>query len=125
VTKGCRPIDLSLVPKEDQRSARSLNRVLLVGELHDAVFLCLKDKKLTPFAPLLRSLIDTCVRGMWFLKYAKEEEITDSVANLATLERVKSLFVVDDQRMFAFVFQQVKGTRSRVLPRRIASINSW
>ena len=83
-------LSISLVPKEDQRSPRSLNQALLAGELHDAVFLCLKDKKLMPLAALLHSLIDTCVLGIWFLKYAKDEEITDSVAHLSTPEIVKT-----------------------------------
>jgi hypothetical protein len=75
-------LSISQIPKENQRSTRSLNQALLAGEPHDAIILCLKDNKLMPLATLLRSLIDTCVLGIWFLKHAKDEEITESVAHL-------------------------------------------
>jgi len=103
-------LSISQLPKENQRSTRSLNQSLLAGELHDATILCLKDNKLMPLAALLRSLIDTCVLGIWFLKYAKDEEITESVAHLSTPDLVRTIFTGEDQRMFAFVFQTVKNT---------------
>jgi hypothetical protein len=103
-------LSISQLPKENQRSTRSLNQALLAGELHDAIILCLKDNKLMPLAALLRSLIDTCVLGIWFLKYAKDEEITESVAHLSTPDLVRTIFTGEDQRMFAFVFQTVKDT---------------
>lgn len=103
-------LSISQVPKENQRSTRSLNQALLAGELHDAVILCLKDNKLMPLAALLRSLIDTCVLGIWVLKYAKDDEITESVAHLSTSDLVRTIFTGEDQQMFAFVFQTVKDT---------------
>lgn len=101
---------ITLVPVANQRSARSLNQALLAGELHDATVLCLKERLVMPTAALLRSLIDTCVLGIWFLRYATDEEIRDSVAHLSTPEIVKKRFVNEDQRMFAFVFEEVRGT---------------
>jgi len=84
-------LSISQVPKENQRSTRSLNQALLAGELHDAIILCLKDNKLMPLAALLRSLIDTSVLGIWFLKYAKDEAITESVAHLSTPDLVRTI----------------------------------
>jgi hypothetical protein len=45
------------------------------------------------YAALLRSLIDTCVLAIWFLRYATDEEIRDSVAHLSIPEIVKKRFV--------------------------------
>ncbi len=84
-------LSISQIPKENQRSTRSLNQALLAGELQDAIILCLKDNKLMPLAALLRSLIDTCVLGIWFLKYAKDEEIIESVAHLSTPDLVRTI----------------------------------
>ena len=103
-------LSLDLIPQENRRTSRSLSQALLAGELHDAVILCLKESKLMPTAALLRSLIDTCVLGIWLLRYAKDEEVPDSVARLSTPEIVKNVFVGIDQNMFAFVFEEVKGT---------------
>jgi hypothetical protein len=44
-----------------------------------------------PLAALLRSLIDTSVLGIWFLKYAKDEAITESVAHLSTPDLVRTI----------------------------------
>ncbi len=95
---------------ENRRTTRSLNQALLAGELHDAIILCLKESKLMPTTVLLRSLIAPCVLGIWLLRYAKDEEVRDSVANLSTPEIVKNVLVGKDQNMFAFVFEEVKGT---------------
>ncbi len=103
-------LSLDLVPQEDRRTTRSLSQVLLAGELHDAIILCLKESKLMPTAALLRSLIDTCVLGIWLLRYGKDEEVSDSVAHLSTPEIVKNVLVGKDRDMFAFVFEEVKGT---------------
>jgi hypothetical protein len=103
-------LSLDLIPPERQRPARSLNQALLAGELHDAIILCFQNFKFMATAALLRSLIDACVLGIWLLKYAKDEEVADSVAHLSTTEIVKSTFKGQDQSMFAFVFQEVKGT---------------
>jgi hypothetical protein len=103
-------LSLDLIPQENKRATRSLNQALLAGELHDAIFLCLKESQNMPTAALLRSLIDTCVLGIWLLRYAKDEEVSDSVAHLSTPEIVKNVFVGKDQKMFAFVFEEVKGT---------------
>lgn len=103
-------LSVGLVPQENRRTTRTLNQALLAGELHDAIILCLKESKLMPTAALLRSLIDTCVLGIWLLRYAKDEEVPDSVAHLSTPEIVRNVFVGKDQSMFAFVFEEVKGT---------------
>ena len=99
-------LSISQIPEENQRATRALNQALLAGELHDAVILCLKDNKLMPLAAVLRSLIDTCVLGIWFLKYAKDEEITESVAHLSTPDLVRTIFTGEDQRMFASYSKQ-------------------
>jgi hypothetical protein len=103
-------LSLDLIPQENRRTIRSLNQALLAGELHDAIILCIKESKSMPTAALLRSLIDTSVLGIWLLKYAKDEEVSDSVAHLSTPEIVKNVFVGKDQSMFAFVFEEVKDT---------------
>jgi len=103
-------LSLDLIPQENRRTTRALNQALLAGELHDAIILCLKDSKLMPTAALLRSLIDTCVLGIWLLRYAKDEEVPDSVAHLSTPEIINSVLVGKDQNMFAFVLEEVKGT---------------
>lgn len=109
-------LSISRISKKNQRATRSLNQALLAGELHDAIILCLKDNKLMPLAALLRSLIDTCVLGIWFLKYAKDEEITESVAHLSTPDLVRTIFAGEDQRMFAFVSDHLKTYFSEHLP---------
>jgi hypothetical protein len=76
-------LSLDLVPAQNQRAIRALNQALLAGELHDAIALCLQSNLLMPLAALLRSLIDTSVLGIWLLKYATDEEVSDSVALLA------------------------------------------
>ena len=63
-----------------------------------------------PTAALLRSLIDASVLGIWLLKYARAEDVSDSVAHLSTPELVKGVFTGKDQSMFAFVFEEVQGT---------------
>ena len=98
------------ISEKDRRSRRCMSQILLAGELHDAVVLCLKDGKLMPTAALLRSLIDTCVLGIWLLKYATEEQASDSVAHLSTIEIAKHVFSGNDKKMFAFLFQEVRGT---------------
>ena len=103
-------LSLDLIPQENRRTTRCLSQALLAGELHDAIILCLKESKIMPTAALIRSLIDTSVLGIWLLKYAKDEEVPDSVAHLSTPEIVKNVFVGKDQNMFAFVFEEVKGT---------------
>jgi hypothetical protein len=103
-------LSLHLVPAENQRAIRALNQVLLAGELHDAMTLCLESNLLMPLAALLRSLIDTSVLGIWLLKYATGEEVTDSVAHLSTVDMVQRSFGPEDRPMFAFIFQPVKGT---------------
>jgi hypothetical protein len=51
-----------------------------------------------PTAALLRSLIDTCVLGIWLLRYAKDGEVPDSVAHVRTSEIAsKALTIVDLQ----------------------------
>jgi hypothetical protein len=103
-------LSLDLIPQENRRATRSLNQALLAGELNDAIILCLTEFKIMPTAALLRSLIDTSVLGIWLLKYAKDEEVSDSVAHLSTPEIVKNVFIGKDQSMFAFVFEEVKDT---------------
>jgi hypothetical protein len=103
-------LSLDLVPSENQRATRALSQVLLAGELHDAMILCLKDNLLMPLAALLRSLIDTSVLGIWLLKYATDEEVKGSVAHLATADMVHKSFDKEDLPMFAFIFEPVKGT---------------
>jgi hypothetical protein len=103
-------LSINLVPKTDRRSVRCLNQALPAGEVHDTIFLCLKDGLVMPPAALLRSLIDTCVLGMWLLNYAADEEISDGVAHLSTPEIVQKHFASEDQRMFAFGFEEVHGT---------------
>lgn len=103
-------MSLHRFPATEQRSVRALNQALVAGELYDVIILCVKNKKFMPLAALLRNLIDTCVLGIWFLKYAKNEEIAERVAHLSTPEMVKSRFVGEDQLAFAFMFQCVKGT---------------
>lgn len=103
-------LSLDQIPQENRRASRSLSQALLAGELHNATILCLKESKIMATAALLRSLIDTSVLGIWLLKYAKAEEVPDSVAHLSIPEIVKNVFVGKDQNMFAFVFEEVKGT---------------
>ena len=103
-------LSLELLPQPVQRSARSLSQALLAGELHDAIILCLENALVMPTPALLRSLIDTCVLGLWLLKYATDEEVCDSVSRLSTTKLVKERFVDKDRKMFAFVFQPIAGT---------------
>ena len=103
-------LSLDLVPAENQRAIRALNQALLAGELHDAMALCLQSNLLMPLAALLRSLIDTSVLGIWVLKYATEEEVSDSVAHITTVDMVQRSFGPEDRPMFAFIFQPIKGT---------------
>ena len=88
---------------------RALNQAVLAGQLHDAIFVCLKSNLLMPLAALLRSLIDTAVLGIWVLKYATDQEVGESVAHLSTIEMVQR-FDQEDLPMFAFIFQPVKDT---------------
>jgi hypothetical protein len=103
-------ISLHRVPQTEQRYVRALNQALVAGELYDVVLLCANASKFMPLAALLRSLIDTCVLGIWFLKYANDVEIAGSVAHLSIPEMVKMRFISKDQNAFAFMFEPVKGT---------------
>jgi hypothetical protein len=104
-------LSLDLVAPENRRLTRALLQVQLAGELHDAMFLCLKDGLPMPLAALLRSLIDTAVLGIWFIKYASDVDASGSVAELSTAQLVKEQFAdEEDRRMFMFVFEAVQGT---------------
>lgn len=103
-------LSLGLVPAENQRAIRALNQALLAGELHDAMTLCLHANLLMPLAALLRSLIDTSVLAIWLLRYATDEEVRDSVAHVSAVDMVQRSFGPEDQPIFAFIFQPVKGT---------------
>lgn len=103
-------LSLDLVAPDQRRSSRALTQALLAGELHDAIILCAKADLPMPLASLLRSLIDTAVLGIWLAKYARSEEVAESVASLSTPEIIQQQFDPDDQKMFAFVFEQVKDT---------------
>jgi hypothetical protein len=103
-------LSLDLVNPEGRRSTRALTQALLAGELHDAIILCVKADLPMPLASLLRSLIDTAVLGIWLVKYALSEEVAESVASLSTPETIKERFDPEDRKMFAFVFEPVKGT---------------
>jgi len=63
-----------------------------------------------PLTALLRSLIDTCVLGIWFLKYAKDEEVADSVAHLSMPEMVKSRFLAEDRMLSYLSMLRVRVT---------------
>jgi hypothetical protein len=103
-------LSLDLVPQENRRSTRIATQVLLADELHESITLCLKEGLLMPIASLLRSLIDTTVLGLWFVKYASEDQVTGSVSDLSTTELIRDRFDDEDKKMFAFVFQPVKNT---------------
>jgi hypothetical protein len=101
-TRDLRVADLSikLIPEEDQRASRSAAQAILASELHEAICLCLQNRLFMPTLALLRSLIDTCVLGIWFSKYAKDTEVVDSVAHLSTPEIVEKQFDKPDRAMF-------------------------
>jgi hypothetical protein len=103
-------LTLDLVPQENQRTTRIATQVLLADDLHKAITLCLKEGLLMPIASLLRSLIDTTVLGLWFVKYSPEDLVTQSVSDLATTELIRDRFDDEDKKIFAFVFQRVKDT---------------
>jgi len=103
-------MSIDRVPLEDQRATRAATQVLLARELHQAIAVCLSEGLLMPVASLLRSLIDTSVLGIWFVKYAPKDQIAESVADLSTAELIKHRFDDEDKKTFAFVFQRVKDT---------------
>jgi hypothetical protein len=107
-------LSINLVPEAERRSSRSARQAILASELHEAIGLCMEKSLFMPTLALLRSLIDTCVLGIWFLKYAKDEEIVDSVAHLSTPEIVKNCFDARDQVMFDFIFEELEGTRNQL-----------
>jgi hypothetical protein len=107
-------LSINVIPEESRRSSRSASQAILASELHEAVCLCMEKRLFMPTIGLLRSLIDTCVLGIWFLKYAKDEEIVDSVAHLSTPEIVKSCFNARDQAMFDFIFEELEGTTNQL-----------
>ncbi|WP_058186187.1 hypothetical protein [Terracidiphilus gabretensis] len=107
-------LSINLIPKERRREVRAANQALLASELQEAVRICLENDLLMPTPTLLRSLIDTCVLGVWILKYAKDGEVTDSVAHLNTPALVKEQFKDRDQQMFDFMFEKVKGTENEL-----------
>jgi hypothetical protein len=86
-----------------------LGQALLAGDLRDAIVLT-KRREINAHSSPLGSLIDTCVLGIWLLKYAKDQEIADSVAHPNTPDIVMNTFKGQDQSMFAFVFEEVRGT---------------
>jgi hypothetical protein len=104
-------LSLDLVPPENRRVTRILAQAQLAGELHDAIFLCLKDGLAMPLAALLRSLMDTAVLGICLVKYASDDEAAGSVAELSTSKLVRTRFTDnEDLRMFLFIFEPVQGT---------------
>jgi hypothetical protein len=68
-------MSIDRVPLEDQRATRAATQVLLARELHQAITVCLTEGLLMPVASLLRSLIDTSVLGIWFVKYGPKDQI--------------------------------------------------
>jgi hypothetical protein len=107
-------LSINLIPEENRRSSRAASQAILASELHEAICLCLENNLFMPTFALIRSLIDTCALGIWFLKYAKDEEIIDSVAHLSTPEIVKTCFDARDQVMFGFIFEEIQGTNNQV-----------
>jgi hypothetical protein len=107
-------LSINLVPEAGRRFSRAGRQAILASELHEAICLCMDKRLFMPTLGLLRSLIDTCVLGIWFLKYAKNEEITDSVAHLSTPEIVKNCFDGTDQSMFDFIFEELQGTKNEL-----------
>ena len=75
-------LSLHLGPLENRRTTRIATQELRADELHEAISLCLKEGLLMSIASLLRSMIDTTVRGLWFLKYSPEDRVTESVSDL-------------------------------------------
>jgi hypothetical protein len=107
-------LSINLIPEEGRRSSRSASQAILASELHEAISLCLENRLFMPTLALLRSLIDTCVLGIWFLKYAKDDEIVDSVAYLSTPEIIRNNFDTRDQEMFDFIFEEIQGTNNQL-----------
>lgn len=103
-------LSIDLVPPKSRRIVRIANQVLLAGELNEAITLCLKQGLLMPIASLLRSLIDTTVLGLWFVKYSPEDQVTESVSDFSTTELISGRFDEGDKKIFAFLFQPVRGT---------------
>ena len=103
-------LSIELVSPGSRRANRIANQVVLAGELHEAIALCVNRGLLMPIASLLRSLIDTTVLGLWFVKYSSEDEVTKSVSNFSTTELINDRFDDGDKKIFAFLFQPVKDT---------------
>lgn len=107
-------LSINLVPEAERRYSRAGRQAVLAAELREAICLCMQNRLFMPTLGLLRSLIDTCALGIWLLKYAKDEEIADSVAHLSTPEIVKNCFAGTDQSMFEFIFEQLRGTKNEL-----------
>ena len=61
-----------------------------------------------PIASLLRSLIDTAVLGLWFVKYSPEDQVSESVLDLSTTGLIRDRFDAEDKKIFGFVFQPIQ-----------------
>lgn len=103
-------LSIDRIPLEDQRASRAAAQAALAWELHQAIIACLTQQLLMPIASLLRSLIDTTALGIWFVKYAPDDQITESVAHLSTTDLIENYFVDEDRIKFAFLFLPVKDT---------------
>jgi hypothetical protein len=103
-------LSIDRVPLEDRRACRAATQAALAKELHQAMTACLAEGLLMPIASLLRSLIDTTALGIWFVKYAPDDQITESVAHRSTTDLIEKYFVDEDRITFAFLFLPVKDT---------------